>query len=207
MSLNRGLPGETPLDDISGLKLKHIRTVAALAEVEFENTALANTKYLTRAPSRRMAPFTLPWMLRVHREMFGNVWAWAGKRRTTDGLNLGVPAIEVEIALEELSRDLSSWRDAPIGRQEEAAILHHRAVSIHPFLNGNGRWARLLGQIWQLQHTGDYTHWPESQLFHGQSNLRAAYIRALQKADVGDMTALIRMQERLLSSGPGHQEG
>ncbi len=207
MSLNRGLPGETPLDDISGLKLKHIRTVSGRADVEFENMALAIDKYLTRAPSRRTAPFSLRWMLRVHREMFGNVWTWAGKRRTTDGLTLGVPAIRVEIALEELSRDLSLWRDAPIGRQEEAAILHHRAVSIHPFLDCNGRWARMLSRIWQLQHTGDYTRWPETELFQGQSSLRPAYIRALQEADAGDMTALIRMQEKLLSSEPGHKAG
>ena len=31
---------------------------------------------------------------------------------------------------------------------EQAVLIHHRAVQIHPFRNGNGRWSRMLSNIW-----------------------------------------------------------
>ena len=72
------LPGETPIDDISGLKVKGVTTRSELNKIEAENIRKAVVKYLAAKPSRRTAPFDLPWVLQLHREMFGDVWAWAG---------------------------------------------------------------------------------------------------------------------------------
>ena len=54
INLTRGLPGETPLDDISGLKLPWVRTVAALSKVEFTNVGKAIYKYTARKPTCRL---------------------------------------------------------------------------------------------------------------------------------------------------------
>jgi fido (protein-threonine AMPylation protein) len=66
-------PGQTPLDDISGLRIKGIRTQAELNAAEAENIRKAATKYLARRPTQRSARFDVPWSLRLHREMFGDV--------------------------------------------------------------------------------------------------------------------------------------
>ena len=71
--------GETPLADFDGLRKRHVRTRAQLAIVEAENVRHAVIRYLVAQPSRRIAPFDFGWMLRLHAEMFGEVWSWAGK--------------------------------------------------------------------------------------------------------------------------------
>ena len=92
-----------------------------------------------------MAPFDFVWALQLHKEMFGQVWTWAGSTRKID-LNLGVPWQQVEIQLYDLLLRLPYWKDMPLF--EQAARLHHGAVAIHPFENGNGRWSRMLANIW-----------------------------------------------------------
>ncbi len=81
------LPGETPID-VSGLRQKGIRTRAELNRAEAENIRKAVVKYLAAKPSRRSAPFTLAWTKRLHKQMFGDVWKWAGAFRR-ENLNLG----------------------------------------------------------------------------------------------------------------------
>ncbi len=140
------LPGETPLDDISGLKVKGVATRAELNKIEAENIRKAVVKYFSNRPSRRGAPFDLAWALRLHREMFGDVWRWAGQPRTCD-LNLGVPFPHVEARLYDLLKNLEHWAQGGVSLEEQTVMLHHQAVLIHPFVNGNGRWARLLANI------------------------------------------------------------
>jgi hypothetical protein len=60
------LPGETPVDDISGLIPKGVTSRAQLNEREAENIRAATVRYLAARPSRRQAPFTLAWCLKLH---------------------------------------------------------------------------------------------------------------------------------------------
>jgi hypothetical protein len=46
--------------------------------------------------------------------------------------------------LHDLACDLAYWQKHWPDTLEQAVHLHHRAVQIHPFPNGNGRWSRLL---------------------------------------------------------------
>lgn len=191
------IPGETPIDP-SGLRPKYrrvIRTRAQLVPVEAENVRVAIVKYLSERPSRRKAPFTVPWALRLNREMLGRVWTWAGKIRHVE-LNLGAPAWRIGTDLYQLERDLRYWDESAMPTIEQAARLHHRAVSIHPFLNGNGRWGRLLADIWLMQHDAPVTMWPEGDLGEQTSPIRGEYIEALQEADHGDMAHLLELHER-----------
>ena len=190
MNLHRNLQGETPLDDYSGLKLKQVKTREQLNAAEFSNNLQAVTKYLSRKPTKRMAPFTGRWMLRLHKEMFGKVWRWAGKIRTTGGLNFGIPAHQVETALENLARDIACWREGEWDLIEQSAALHHRSVQIHPFLNGNGRWSRLLANIWIKQNGGPVITWP-TELRQATSVIRDKYMEAIKQADKGDIDSLV----------------
>src|SRR5215470_10558375 len=136
------LPDETPID-ASGLKDKSVTNRRQLNAAEAENIRKAIVKYLSTKPNRRIAKFDYSWSLQLHGEMFGDVWEWAGELRTSD-VNIGVPWQQVETLLFGLMGDLLCWERDEVDLLEQAVMLHHRAVAIHPFLNGNGRWSRLL---------------------------------------------------------------
>ncbi len=188
------IPGETPIEDLSGLRLKGVRTRPQLNEREAENTRKATVKYLAASPSTRAAPFDLAWIKRLHAEMFGDVWEWAGAVRTVE-LNLGAPAHEIETRLHSLLGDIQEWKRSGMPLVEQAARLHHRAVSTHPFLNGNGRWARTLANIWLKQNGEQPVEWPEATIGDA-SDIRAAYLAALRAADAGDLAPLTELHCR-----------
>lgn len=188
------IPGETPVDP-SGLKDRSIRTRSQLNRVEAENILKATLKYLSARPSKRTAPFTYDWFLRLHKEMFGEVWDWAGQVRTLD-VNLGIPWDQIGQHLGGLILDMECWRPTEDRILEQAATLHFRAVCIHPFLNGNGRWSRMLANIWLKQNGFSPVAWPEPQIGTGASATRGEYIDAITTAIAGDMIPLIELHQR-----------
>ena len=138
-----------------------------------------------------MAPFNLSWCLKLHQEMFGDVWEWAGQPRKKD-LNLGAPWYNVSADLKSLLDDLRYWEKNWADVLEQAVHLHYRSVLIHPFVNGNGRWSRMLSNIWLLLHDHPIVMWPET-LAGGVSAVRQEYILALKNADKGNMSPLIEL--------------
>ncbi len=192
------ISGETPLDDISGLKIRSVKTRTALNAVEAENIRLVVIKYMSAKPTRRQAAFDLHWLKSLHGEMFGRVWVWAGERRLRD-LNLGVPPNQIESQLYGLLGDLEFWEKSERPMIEQAAMLHHRAVAIHPFLNGNGRWSRMLANIWLILHDHPPTDWPEDTLGN-ESTIRQEYLAAIRSADGGDYGSLIELHRRFTPS-------
>jgi Fic family protein len=81
---------------------------------------------------------------------------------------------------------------------ERATMLHYRAVQIHPFAGGNGRWSRMLANIWLRLHKHPITRWP-NELHGGASLIRKQYIAAIQLADHGDLDSLIELHRRYTS--------
>jgi Fic-DOC domain mobile mystery protein B len=187
-------PGATPIADRSGLKIKSIVLLKDLYEFEARNIERATLKYLVQGSSRKKARFDLSWALKLHREMFGMVWAWAGKPRTCD-LNLGVPWPHVETSLQTLFGNLAFWENSGMDVHEQAARLHHEAARIHPFLNGNGRWARMLGNIWLRRCGQAPTQWPSDASGPG-TTIRPVYLAALQAADGGDIDPLVALHKK-----------
>ncbi|HWL11201.1 MAG TPA: mobile mystery protein B [Planctomicrobium sp.] len=190
------LPGETPLDDVSGLILKNIRTRKQLFLAEAENIRKATVKYLAQTPTARMAPFDLSWCLKLHHEMFGEIWNWAGRPRQQN-LNIGVPWLQVESSLRQTLDDLKYWESNWSDVVEQATHLHHRVVQIHPFLNGNGRWARMLANIWLSRHESPLVLWPEETI-GSISVIRDEYLQAIRSADQGNFALLIAMHQKYL---------
>lgn len=188
------IPGETPIDDVSGLRIKGITTRAELNVFEASNIERVAAKYLTVRPSRRSAKFTYDWCLKLHKQMFGQVWNWAGIPRTRE-LNLGIVSHAIAENLIMLLADLESWPGYGMEFNEQAARLHHRAVQIHPFVNGNGRWARMLANIWLKLHRQPLTIWPET-VIGSTSVARTEYIAAVVKADGGEYDDLVAMHRQ-----------
>lgn len=83
--------------------------------------------------------------------------------------------------------DMISWYDEEgqnLSTTERAAILHSEFVKIHPFINGNGRTARLLLNLELM--SSDYVP------IVIKSNQRADYYQALDRAHTtGDNTEFI----------------
>jgi len=184
----------TPLDDISGLKLPSDK-VYSLKEIyvaEANNIAIATIKYLSAPPSKKIAPFSYEWLSQLHYEMFGNVWDWAGKFRKVE-LSIGIKAYLVPTILKELADDIAYWdKHKTFDIFETAARIHHRAVQIHPFQNGNGRWSRMLANIYLRQNGYMPVKWQEN-LLSKENPKRDEYIKALKLADNRDYKALIEM--------------
>src|SRR3982751_2462403 len=105
MSFDPPIQGQTPLDDISGLRVKGVRTTSELNALEAENIRRATIKYLAARPSKRSARFDVKWMLKLHKEMFGNVWEWAGTPRQCE-TNIGSLPHLIEVELHNVVEDL-----------------------------------------------------------------------------------------------------
>lgn len=189
------IKGATYNDDISGLLLDTTKqyTLQEIYIYEAKNITKATLKYLSAKPSKKLAPFTYEWFLALHKDMFGDIWDWAGKLRQVE-LSIGVKVYLVAMELKKLVDDLEFWNDnRTFSVVETAARLHHRAVQIHPFKNGNGRWSRMLANIYLKQNGLNPTAWNEDLLATENSH-RNDYIQALKMADNKDYTKLIELQ-------------
>lgn len=192
------IPGETPIDP-SGLKDRGVRTREALIPLEAENIRKATVHYLAQRPTAATAPFTYEWMLEVHQRMFGDVWEWAGVVRLRN-LSLGIDYSLIGQQLGGLTLDITAWQLRDELFIEQSARIHHEAVRIHPFENGNGRWARMLANIWLLRGGVGVVEWPESEVGESESFIRGDYLKAIRLADQGDRRALEALHRQYLQS-------
>jgi Fic-DOC domain mobile mystery protein B len=177
----------TYIDDISGLKLPKTKayTMDEIYFYEAKNITKATIKYLSIKPTKKLAPFSFEWLLKLHKDMFGDVWEWAGKIR------------QVNLSIGKLIDDIEFWEEnRSFEVIEIASRIHHRAVFIHPFLNGNGRWARMLANIYLKQNGLEPTSWNEN-LLSKTNPTRKEYIKALKLADNGDFSKLIKLQGKI----------
>lgn len=197
MAFGPTIPGETPIDDVSELKIKGITLRRELNGYEAKNILKPVIKYLSRKPSRRLAPFDFSWLKRLHKEMLGDVWGWAGRLRRTV-LTIGIDPVQVEPALYDMAESLQAQRlTDSYTLIDQAAWLHYRAVQIHPFQNGNGRWARLLSNVWLKQHGNPIVKWPEEAV-GAVSPIRDEYLEAIRRADEFDLGPLTELHRRFL---------
>ncbi len=162
--------------------------------IEVAGLSRATKHYLSRKPTKRMAPFTTPWMLDLHREIFKGAWPWAGTIRKSRPDFIDVPTHRVRPCLLDLAEDLKVWQGDPVA---DSAMLHWRAEEIHPFSDGNGRWGRLLANIWLKQRTGQVVSWPDD-IRDGASVIREEYLDALEAALVGSDDEFVELHRRFL---------
>jgi Fic-DOC domain mobile mystery protein B len=188
------IDGQTPIDEDEkeGLLIETISTRSDLDEFEQKNIekavewTLENKFTLDRILGERF-------IKEVHKQMFDEVWKWAGKFRRTNK-NLGVDWIQIPISLRQLLDNCRYWIQNQTFSEDEIAIrFSYGLVWIHLFPNGNGRHSRLCADIL-------VTHVFNKRAFGwgGTANLstagetRTCYLDAIRKADQGDYTDLIR---------------
>jgi len=179
----------TPLtpDERRDLIPAHIAFRRELNLAEQENIARGQDWALAR---RRRDMLTEKFIKDLHKRMFGDVWRWAGRFRSTER-NLGVPPHQVPIDLRHVLDDAKAWVEYKSFAPDELAVrFHHRLVTIHPFPNGNGRHARLMADLLVIQPGGKRFSWGRANL-QSAGELRARYISALKAADNHDIGPLL----------------
>ena len=181
-------PGATPLDadEIAGLLPEHITTQVELNEWEQLNI-LHGDRW---ARTRRREILNEAFLCRLHKEMFGETWKWAGGFRRSDK-NIGVDWLRIGIELKNLLDDVRYQIDHGSYSADEIAIrFHHRLVAIHLFSNGNGRHARLVADL-LIERLGKPRFSWGSQSLVDADDTRHSYIAALQAADAHNIAPLI----------------
>ncbi|MUZ74904.1 mobile mystery protein B [Agrobacterium vitis] len=185
--------GATPLDpdEIAGLKFKHVTTRGQLDELEQANIT-QGLRWLDRRKRRKDDILDDAFLRKLHTQLFGDVWSWAGEYRRTEK-NIGIDPVQISVQLCNLLGDARYWSEhATFAPLEAGARFHHRLVQIHPFPNGNGRHARIATDaMLQDYFKHDPIRWTDGFDLQTDNARRADYIAALRAADKGDFQPLL----------------
>ncbi len=181
--------GHTDLgpDDVEGLKLSYVTTRGELNDAEATNVAAALNR---RVPTTDRLLGHL-YLRRLHAEMFGDVWSWAGRYRTR-GTNVGIDPASIFESVVNLTADARLWVAGDEPSDVVAARFHHRLVWIHPFVNGNGRHGRAAADL-LLQGLGHPPFSWGAGTPGPTGEMRARYLSALRAMDInpGDIEGLV----------------
>lgn len=117
----------------------------------------------------------------IHEVVMKGILEDAGKYRTknvriTGAVKTPPDWSKVIKQMDELLEEIAENERNPV---EKAALLHHRFVEIHPFIDGNGRVARLLTNLYLIA-----CGYPPIVL---KTEDRAKYYRLLRAADAGNL--------------------
>ncbi len=176
--------GATPLDreEAAALIPSHISTQGELNEAEQANILKAQRWALSKKKNILNDTF----LRGLHQRMFGDVWRWAGKYRTS-GKNIGIPVHQIATGINQLCADAHYWIENKSYSCDELGVrFHHRLVCIHAFPNGNGRHARLMTDILLRANGHEPFTWGSitySSEIERESDVRTAYLKALREAD------------------------
>ncbi len=165
-------------DELKGLRLTHITIIKELDEAEQVNI---NEGLFWLSQQRTKNYLTDSFFKKLHTKLFGEVWKWAGKYRTSEK-NIGIEAYQVPTEVLKLCQDVNYWlKNKSYAEEELKARFHHKLVYIHPFPNGNGRFSRILTNYFCQRNGFEKPKW-QAHLSPGLR--RTLYIKALQKADL-----------------------
>lgn len=179
----------TPLtdDELIGLRIRPTPSRNELNLFELSNIAAAmdDPRWMAMTTFQLLDDLMLR---RLHKDMFDDVWTWAGKYRTTEK-NIGCDAREIAVRVRELCESAKLWFDGGTSVDEAGCHFHAELVAIHPFVNGNGRHARLATDLLMTSVGAPRFTWGGASLVE-PSVTRSTYIAALRAADRGDLGPL-----------------
>ena len=186
--------GATPIDpdELKDLIPDYISTIGELNQLEQSNIA---DGFVWAGKQDLDNLLSVTFVLRLHENMFKQVWKWAGKTRKSNK-NIGVMKENIMTDLGILIGNTNFWiENKTFSNDEIAARFHHRLVQIHVFPNGNGRHARLITDL-LLQKLGENKFtWGTSSAhtrLEVEGKTRSDYVAALKKADRDDFEDLIK---------------
>ena len=183
--------GATPLDpdEMDGLRHKHVTSRGELDHLEQANME-SGLRWMRR--TRKKDLLTEGYVRELHRQLFGDVWKWAGHFRNTEK-NIGVNPREIAVRLRGLLDDTRYWIEHKTYSPKEMAIrFHHRLVFIHPFPNGNGRHARVMADALLIKiFEQPPIDWAGDHDLETIGLQRSEYISALRAADQEEYAPLL----------------
>jgi Fic-DOC domain mobile mystery protein B len=180
----------TPLDPAlrGDLLQTWITSRADLNEAEEEN--IVKRAAWGRRCGKAADLLTEDFVKTLHKQMFGEVWKWAGTYGQSE-LNIGIAphliAAEMPTMLDHVRYRVEHNRYPP---GEIAARLHHRLTQIHAFPNGDGRHARMMADLVIERLGGRAFSWGGGSLAD-VGTLRNQYVAALKAADNHDIGPLL----------------
>ncbi len=187
--IDGNIGGQTPLGpDGAEALLLPLATRAGLNTAEALSIASA-VRWLVserRDPDRILSEH---FVRDLHRRMFAGVWRWAGEYRRS-GTNLGTTWFTIPVEVRSLIDDTRVWRDTNMEPDRLAVHFSHRLVSIHPFVNGNGRHSRLAADALARSMGRPTLNWGRSTITTPGAT-RQRYLDALRLADGGNIEALL----------------
>lgn len=181
----------TPLDpELRGDLLQSwITTRADLNEAEEENI-VKGASWARRRRGDAISLLNEDFSKSLHKQMFGDVWKWAGTYRPKE-LNIGIAPHLVPAEMPAMFDNARYWVEHKTYSADEIAVrLHHRLTQIHGFPNGNGRHARMMADLLIEKLGGKPFSWGSGSI-HDTGTLRTTYIDALKAADNHDFGSLL----------------
>src|ERR1700761_9773002 len=113
-------PGATPLseDDVRGLEIESIVTQGELNEAEAANIIHGQEWALRSRTATLSDMLSDDYLQRLHIEMFGAVWKWAGEYRPIQ-TNIGVEPHRIRTELRQLYDEDRGWLEEESSTTEE----------------------------------------------------------------------------------------
>ena len=179
----------TPLtsEEKLGLMPSYITFRRELNEAEQINVTRAEQW----AFSRKRDVLNEAYLRRLHKQMFQDVWTWAGEFRTSER-NIGVEPWRIVTELRELLENVRYWiAHQTYTADEIAARFHHKLVWIHCFANGNGSHGRLATDLLLVNLGQPRFTWGRQSLVNA-GDTRRSYVAALRAADNRDIQPLLK---------------
>uniref|UniRef100_A0A0K0D179 protein adenylyltransferase n=1 Tax=Angiostrongylus cantonensis TaxID=6313 RepID=A0A0K0D179_ANGCA len=163
--------------------------VAVAGKSILEHNEVIDVRFLK--PFLRVSSYRID-LLEMHRRVLGNANPIdAGRIRTTQVFVGRFTPVAPEYVREQLD-ELVDWLNDPSTMEmspvEKAAIAHYKLVVVHPFVDGNGRTARLLLNLILMQAGFPPVILPVES--------RAEYYATLHTANLGDLRPFVRYVAR-----------
>ena len=139
----------------------------------------------------------------LHRMWLEKIYPWAGQYRSVN-LSKGdfpfaaasqIPRLMERLEREQL-REYTPYRAGPAGDELQLglAAVHVELVLIHPFRDGNGRWARLVATLMALQ-----AGLPPLDFSGVKGRERQRYFQAVHAALAGNLAPMMLVFERIVA--------
>ncbi len=185
--------GSTPLLSSKGLKLPEITTRDHLNEAEDSNIQKAYSKYFAKKNHPKFW-FNENFLVQIHKDMFCDIWEWAGVYYIGSQRNLGVVFYDISEHMQNLCEEVQGWLagKTDLDDLQQSARILHRIMQIHPFTNGNGRYARFVSNLYLYSLNGSKPDWPDKALLD-DGIVRQRWLQALKSGDQGDFALLEKL--------------
>jgi cell filamentation protein len=177
-----------------------IRSVRAMERAESEALLAATRRAIEETDADQR--LTAGHIRRLHGVWLGKIYPWAGQYRGVNISKAGFPfaaASQIPRLMEKLDRvQLKEYTPCRGGPGFDVSIalaaVHVELVLIHPFRDGNGRWARLVATLMALQ-----AGLPPLDFSVVKGRERGRYFDAVHAAMAGNLAPMIQVFEHVIA--------